>query len=136
MISSENSIHIVNGATTTGLESNQVIASNFLQLENGYYIARNASFNMLPNTANKMFVQLYQQKLQLKGFVWVDCGINVSAMERCFCMIEETGLPKCVDQRNIFELVLLGLHEFPFLENNDALLLLTNQAHEVDIVRI
>eukprot|EP00957_Ditylum_brightwellii_P110296 8412507-Ditylum_brightwellii.AAC.1 len=91
-----------------------------------------------------MSVQSYQQKSELKGFVWVDSGTNASAMGRCFCMVEETGrcddmtgfankmaktngpigsgLTKCVDQQNGFEF-LLGLHESPFLENNDGSLL-------------
>eukprot|EP00957_Ditylum_brightwellii_P129305 9864030-Ditylum_brightwellii.AAC.1 len=101
-----------------------------------------------------MSVQSYQQKSELKGFVWVDSGTNVSAMGRCFHMIEETGkytdmtgfankmvkanvpigsgLTKCVDQQNGFEF-LLGLHESPFLENNDTSLLSTNQAREAGI---
>eukprot|EP00957_Ditylum_brightwellii_P121774 9286811-Ditylum_brightwellii.AAC.1 len=72
-------------------------------------------------------------------------------MGRCFHMIEEngryadmtgfanemvkssipigSGLTKCVDQQNGFKF-LLGLHESPFLENNDDSLLSTNQARE------
>ena len=43
-----------------------------------------------------------------------------------------SGLTKCVDERNGFEF-LLGLHEAPYLGNNDGSLLSTSQAREAGI---
>ena len=43
-----------------------------------------------------------------------------------------SGLTKCVDKRNGLEF-LLGLHEAPYLGNNDGSLLSINQAREAGI---
>ena len=94
-----------------------------------------------------MSIQSYQQRLTCKGNLWIDSGTNVSTMEKSFKMIEDSvrrvdmtgfandpqkkniligsGLTRCIDKNNGFEF-LLGLHEAPYLANNDSCLLSTN----------
>ena len=137
-----------------GNQTNQQRAVNFLQLANGHFIVGNTTFKLSNRVSDRMSVQSFKQQAKHKGTLWVDSGTNVSAMGRCFKMIEETGrfanmtgfandlvkndvpigsgLTKCVDKKNGFEF-LLGLHESPYLENNEGSLLSTNQSREAGI---
>eukprot|EP00957_Ditylum_brightwellii_P086977 6620094-Ditylum_brightwellii.AAC.1 len=101
-----------------------------------------------------MSVQSFKQQSNYKGNLWIDNRTNLSAMGRSFKMLEETerfanmtglanglvknnvpigsGLTHCVNKSNDFQF-LLGLHEAPYLENNESLPLSTNQSHEASI---
>jgi hypothetical protein len=101
-----------------------------------------------------MSVQSFKQRSNYKGNLWIDSGTNMSAMGRSFKMIEETGrfanmtdfandlvknnvpigsgLTRCVNKSNGFKF-LLGLHEAPYLENNEGSLLSTNQSRVAGI---
>eukprot|EP00957_Ditylum_brightwellii_P167369 12741894-Ditylum_brightwellii.AAC.1 len=101
-----------------------------------------------------MSVQPSQQQLSYKCNLWIDSRTHASDMGRSFKMIEESGrfanmtaltialdknnvptrsgLTCCINKSNGFKF-LLELYEAPYLENNEGLLLLTNQYWEAAI---
>eukprot|EP00957_Ditylum_brightwellii_P172087 13101088-Ditylum_brightwellii.AAC.2 len=138
----------------SGQEINQVRAANFLQLVNNNYVLRNSTLKLSSNIPDRMSVQSFQQQSNYKGNLWIDSGTNMNTMGRSFKMIEESGtftnmtgfandlmknnvpigsgLTCCVNKSNGFQF-LLGLHEAPYLENNESLLLSVNQSCEASI---
>eukprot|EP00957_Ditylum_brightwellii_P211148 15365813-Ditylum_brightwellii.AAC.1 len=72
-------------------ESNEIRAANFLQLANGNFVVGKTSFQLSSSVSNRISVQSYTQRSKSKGLLWIDSGTNVSAMGRCFKLIEETG---------------------------------------------
>ena len=135
--------------TPTGSDKNQNRAMHLCQLTNGTYQIRNQRFHLSSQVSTKMSVQSYQMRENYKGNLWIDSGTNISAMGRTFQFFDDTkwranmtgfannlkkedipigsGLTKITIPHTGFQ-CLLGLHEAPYLPNNDSSLLSTNQA--------
>eukprot|EP00957_Ditylum_brightwellii_P007555 571712-Ditylum_brightwellii.AAC.1 len=134
-------------STSTANKSNQVHATNLLQLENGNFVVRNTTFQLSTHVADRISIQSFNQQSNHKKNLLIDSGTTVSATGIFFKMIEErglfanmtgfandlvknnvpigSGLTHCANKSTDFQF-LLGLHEAPYLENNDGSLLSIN----------
>ena len=68
----------------TTLESNEVRAANLVQLANGGYVVKNATFRIFEKVSKNLLVKSYKQRNKLKGDLWIDSGTNISTMGRSF----------------------------------------------------
>lgn len=135
----------------TNNQTNQQRAKTMLQLSNGNYVICNQKFQLSTKVANQMSRQSHKIQDGYKSNIYVDGGTNISAMGRAFRILAYndryadmsgfandlvkndvpigSGLTKCVDNNTGFEF-LLGLHESPYLEENECSLISTGQTRE------